>query len=330
MKKILTLALCVMMTVSLIGCSASKKAVAIVNGKEITLENYEKLLSLNKSSMESYYGSDIWSTKMEEGKTYEQTLREMVLETMISSEVVYQQSEKEKVAPTDEQVQEQIDSFNESIKDDTEYQQELKNMGINEDFLRFQFARDLANTNLQEKFQNEVKISEDEMKKYYEENKESFYTDTVTASHILLKTQDDKGKELSDEKKKEAKAKAEEALAKVKSGEDFAEVAKKYSQDTSASNGGELGTFGRGQMVTKFEDAAFSMKPGEISDIVETEYGYHIIKVTERVDKQETFNDVKEQIKATLASEKYTEYVEKLKKDSTIEEKEDIVKSAKF
>lgn len=330
MKKIFTLILCLMMTVSLIGCSADKKAVAVVNGKELTLGNYQKLLALNKLSMESYYGSDIWSTEIEKGKTYEDTLREMVLQTMIGSEVIYQQAEKEKVAPTDKQVQEQIDSFNESVKNDTEYKEELKKMGIDESFLKFQFARDLANSNLQEKFEEDTKIPEDDMKKYYEENKDSFYTDTVTASHILLKTRDDNGKELSGDKKKEAKKKAEEALAKVKAGEDFAEVAKKYSQDTSASAGGQLGTFGRGKMVPEFEEAAFSMKPGEISDIVETQYGYHIIKVTDRVDKQETYDDVKDQIKSILASEKYSEYVEKLRKDSKIEEKEDIVKSAKF
>ena len=330
MKKIFTLIICLMMTVSLIGCSSENKIVATVNGQDITLGNYEKLLALNKSSMETYYGSDIWSQEVEDGKTYEEMLKEVVLETMIGSEVIYQQAEKDKVAPTDEQIQEQIDSFNESMKNDTDSQEEFKKMGIDEEFLKFQFARDLANTNLQEKFEEDTKISEDEMKQYYEENKDDFYTDTVTASHILIKTIDDDGNELSDAKKKEAKKTAEEALAKVKAGEDFAEVAKEYSEDSSASNGGELGTFGRGEMVTEFEDAAFAMKAGEISDIVETEYGYHIIKVTERVDKQETYDDVKDQIKTTLASEKYTEYVEKLKKDSTIEQKEDIVKSAKF
>ncbi|UEL49428.1 peptidylprolyl isomerase [Terrisporobacter hibernicus] len=330
MKKIFTFILCIMMTISLIGCSADKKAVAIVNGQNITLENYQKLLYLNKSSMESYYGSDIWSKKMEDGKTYSDTLKEMVLQTMIGSEVIYQQAEKDKVIPTDKQVQDQINSFNESTKNNSEYQEQLKKMGINEDFLKFQFTRDLANTNLQKKFEEDTKISETEMKKYYEDNKKSFYTDTVTASHILLKTQDSEGKELSAEKKKEAKKKAEEALAKVKSGEDFAKVAKKYSQDSSASKGGELGTFGRGQMVSEFEKAAFNMKKGEISDIVETEYGYHIIKVTGRVDKQETYNDVKDKIKTTLAGQKYTEYVEKLKKDSKIEQKEDVVKTAKF
>lgn len=330
MKKLFTLVLCLMMTVSLVGCSSKNETVATVNGTDIILGNYEKLLALNKSSMEAYYGSDIWSQEIEEGKTYEDMVKEMVIETMIASEIIYQQAQKDKVAPTDEEVQEQIDSFNESIKDDTEYQKSLKKMGINEEFLKYQFARDLSNVNLEEKFGKEVEISEDEMKKYYEENKDDFYVDTVTASHILIKTIDDDGNELSDEKKKEAKKKAEEALSKVKAGEDFATIAKEYSEDTSASSGGELGTFGRGQMVTAFEDAAFGMKVGEISDIVETEYGYHIIKVTDKVDKQETYDEVKDEIKSILTNEKYDEYLEKLKTDSKIEQKEDIVKNAKF
>ena len=331
MKKIFTLILCLMMTVSLLGCSNKKnEAVATVNGETITLGNYEKLLALNKLSMESYYGSDIWSKEVEDGKTYKDTLKDMVLQTMISSEVVYQQAKKDKILPTDEQVQEQIDSFNEQVKNDKEYQNKLKKMGIDEEFLKYQFSRDLANNNLKAKFTDDTKISESEMKKYYEENKDDFYTDTVTASHILLKTIDDNGNELSDEKKKEAKKKAEEALKKVKSGEDFAQVAKEYSEDSTASNGGELGTFGRGQMVSEFENAAFSMKPGEISDIIKTQYGYHIIKVTERVDEQKSYDDVKDEIKSTLASQEYSKYIEKIEKNTKIEKSENVVKLAKF
>ena len=126
------------------------------------------------------------------------------------------------------------------------------------------------------------------MKKYYEDNKKSFYTDTVTASHILLKTQDDKGKELSAEKKKEAKKKAEEALAKVKAGEDFAKVAKEYSQDASASSGGDLGTFGRNQMVTEFEDAAFSMNRNKKAN-----YNFPEEKYTDEESKEKNNQQMK-------------------------------------
>jgi len=78
----------------------------------------------------------------------------------------------------------------------------------------------------------------------------------------------------------DAKAKAEEVLAKVKAGEDFAALAKQYSQDTTASAGGDLGFFGKGKMVPEFETAAFALKEGEVSGLVKTVYGYHIIKVT--------------------------------------------------
>ncbi len=115
-----------------------------------------------------------------------------------------------------------------------------------------------------------VKVSDQEIDEAWAR---SDHPETVTASHILFKV-DDPAKDA------EVKAKAEEILKRAKAGEDFAELAKKYSQDeTTASQGGSLGAFQRGQMDKAFEDAAFSLKPGEISGLVRSVYGYHIIKV---------------------------------------------------
>nr|WP_316047006.1 peptidylprolyl isomerase [Planococcus glaciei] len=117
----------------------------------------------------------------------------------------------------------------------------------------------------------------------------------VEASHILVET----------------KEKADEVAAKLADGGDFAELAKEYSTDTAtAESGGELGAFGTGEMAPEFEEVAFAMKIDEVSEPVETEYGFHIIKVTNKTEAQEaTLENSKEQIKETLFDEALnTEY----------------------
>ena len=137
----------------------------------------------------------------------------------------------------------------------------------------------IANAELK-KIESGIKISDEDLKKVYEANAKEY--ETVKASHILIAfkgspaAQKDKP-ELSDE---QAKAKAEEIRAKLVAGADFAETAKKESDDTgSGSRGGDLGEFGHGQMVPEFEQAAFAAKAGEITPVVRTQFGYHIIKV---------------------------------------------------
>ena len=103
-------------------------------------------------------------------------------------------------------------------------------------------------------------VTDEEAKSYYEKNKSEFFQ--VRASHILIKNIDDQGNAVSDEQKKKNKEQAEEILKQAKSGVDFAELAKKYSQDTSAENGGDLDFFSKGQMVEPFEKAVFSIKVG--------------------------------------------------------------------
>ena len=130
------------------------------------------------------------------------------------------------------------------------------------------------------------------VKKYYEENKNMFKKDVqVEASHILFDTKDVK--------------KANEIREEILNGLDFAEAAKKYSKCPSGENGGNLGYFGKGQMVPEFEAAAFGLKKGEVSEIVESQYGYHIIKVTDKVYKEETFDEAKSDIKKELLYQKY-------------------------
>jgi peptidyl-prolyl cis-trans isomerase D len=147
----------------------------------------------------------------------------------------------------------------------------------------------------------QIKVSESEVRQYYSQHISDYRVqDRVQVAHILFKTMGKKPDELATIEKT-----ARDVLAQVKSGADFSELAKKYSEDSSASKGGEIGWIVRGQTVKQFEDTAFSMKPGEVSDLIKTTYGIHIIKV---LDKQsahlQTVEEVKGKIQAELENQK--------------------------
>jgi peptidyl-prolyl cis-trans isomerase C len=155
----------------------------------------------------------------------------------------------------------------------------------------------------------QARVSEEDIQKYYEENKERFsLKESVRARHILIKT----NKTMTEQDREAAKKKLENILDQIKKGSDFAELASQYSEDTATNiKGGDLGFFNRGRMVPQFEDAAFSLNPGEVSGIIETAYGYHIIKVEERrPETTKPLSEVKNMIVKTLELEKKKEYVD--------------------
>ena len=164
-----------------------------------------------------------------------------------------------------------------------------------------------------EQARQKVVVPPNDVQRYYNDNIQQYQTpEQVRASHILLETA---GKNDADVKKR-----AEEILKQVKSGADFAELAKKVSEDKgSKANGGDLDYFGRGRMVPEFEQAAFSMQPGQISDLVKSQFGYHIIKV---VDKKagatrpldEVRTQIQQQLAMQTADQRITEQARSLEK----------------
>ena len=190
----------------------------------------------------------------------------------------------------------------------------------------------LVNEFLRREVVQKITVSEDEMKSYYDSHKNEFKTpEMVRTRHILIEATPLS----SEEEKKKAREKAEGILKRIKDGEDFAGLASNFSDDKgSQQKGGDLGLFPRGAMVKPFEDAAFALKPGEISGIVETQFGYHIIKVEERKDPSvEPFEAVKERINQKLLQEsiksKVTEFVEKAMKDAKVEIYPEVLSGAK-
>lgn len=170
---------------------------------------------------------------------------------------------------------------------------------------------------LKKKVEEEAKIGDAELQEFYNKNKDKFKTgDQVHASHILVKTE----------------AEAQDILKQLKAGGKFEELAKKHSIDAAAAKGGDLGWFGKGAMLPEFEKAVFALKEGDISGIVKTKFGYHIIKLTgKRPAGIRPFDEVKDQLKAAILPEKQQEVFKKLKEDlkknAKFSIKEDVLKS---
>jgi peptidyl-prolyl cis-trans isomerase C len=190
------------------------------------------------------------------------------------------------------------------------------------EFLDFYNNTYIANEFIKTEIPNKVSIPEEDIIKYYDTHLEEFKVpETVRASHILVRVD----QYASESDKQKAKEKAEGILQRLKSGEDFAKVASEVSDDPSTkSKGGDLGLFPRGMMVKSFEDAAFSLSPGTISGIVETQHGYHIIKTSERRPSYTvSYDDAKALIRQNLGQKllksKSAEFIDQALKDAGVE-----------
>ena len=240
----------------------------------------------------------------EEILAFEQSM----IDYMTTTEVLYLEGKKEKLEASQEEIDAEYTSLMGSISQQFGITEEdfIKNFKVSKEYIQKDLEKELIAMKYMEKASE---VTDKEAKNYYDKNKDEFLK--VRASHILIMNTDAEGKEVSAEQKKKNKEKAEEILKKAQSGEDFASLAKEYSEDGSASNGGDLDFFGKGQMVEPFEKAAFSLKVGDISkDVVESQFGYHIIKKTD--EKNEEFDTIKEDLKTKLSYEKQNNVVDDL------------------
>ncbi|GAG38686.1 unnamed protein product, partial [marine sediment metagenome] len=179
--------------------------------------------------------------------------KEKLLENMLKERILVQRAQ-EIGLEEDENVSSQIKATIEQIRKEREEK------------IKISTQQPLIDAATKVEIYDKVKLSEEEIEEYYKENKEDFIKDEeYHLRHILVETQEE----------------AEAVLEKISSGADFAELAKERSLGPSGEKGGDLGFITRGMTVKPFEDVAFSLKPGEISEMVKTEFGYHIIKLEE-------------------------------------------------
>lgn len=230
--------------------------------------------------------------------------QDTVIEQLTDSELLYQASKDMEMKDLDQQVKKAIADNRAKFKSDAEYQAALDELLMNQSDLEQFTRKDIAINNMIEaRFGSKVKVTESDAKKFYDDNRTKYFEQgaRVRASHILVGTPESASKEDRDQ----ARAKAEALLERIKKGEDFAEIARKESTCPSKDKGGDLGVFGQGDMVPPFEKAAFGLKPGEVSGVVSTAFGYHIIKLTETIPPQvQRFDEVKAKIVEYLKREK--------------------------
>lgn len=332
MKKLLT---CLALSAVLFsGCTLMKKSEGIikVNDTVITQNEFDDAFdkSVDKSMFKAFGGSKNF-VKSDENPMYnifkDKIVHELIIKSLLDEEIA-----KRGITATEEDIQNELKSIIDKVGSKEELNRLLKQREVS----NAQFTEDLKTQIKIKKLVNSIEkinISDSDVEKYYNSHKNEFvHGEQVRASHILISAntieiiQEIKAKDKDinptdlnkkvEEKIASQKAKAEAILAEVKKNpENFATIAQKKSEDkASAERGGELGFFPKEAMVPEFSNAAFSMKPNTISEtLVQSPYGYHIIKVTDRMEAGSTpYAKVKDEIKFYLETQKQVETLKNL------------------
>ncbi len=279
--------------------------IAKVNGVEIKREDYNQSVEELKKRF-SMFGGNIPEAQLARFK-------QKIVERMVEDELINQELTKANVTITDAEIGKELDEYKKRTPGGPDqFDAFLKRSGMTVDKIKTDIKQRLS---LQKHLNKDgsMNIPDAEVKKYYEDNKKRYEVkERVKASHILIKVD----KKADDAKKKEAKAKIDGIYKEAsKKGADFATMAKAKSEGTSAPRGGDLGFFGKGRMVKEFEAVAFKMKPGQVSKPVQTQFGWHVIKVTDHQDAgQRKFDEVKDEINQRLQSRKFRTAREKFVK----------------
>jgi len=290
-----------------------------VNGADITEAELQEIIKPQLEKM-AQQGKQLTPAF---AQTLEKRLRQQALDRIIIGRLLDEKANEANIVVTEEEVINQINVLLAAQKPPLsleEFKKKTVESGQSFDKVKEQVRKGLAYQKIVEaQWAGKINITEEDAKKYYDENPTKFEVkEQVRASHILIKPDTTDSEADPNQAKAEAKAKIQGLLEQIKGGADFAELAKANSDCPSAARGGDLDFFTRGKMVPPFDKAAFELEVGKVSDIVETRFGYHIIKVTDHKDASTTsFEQAKNSLIVQLTQRKQAEiankYIESLK-----------------
>lgn len=287
--------------------------VAQVNGDKVTREVFVRSFANLKNQMQSV-GRSVTSENVE-------AVKRNLLTSIINTELLYQESENKKTVVDEKEILAQFAQIRSQFQTEEEFNKSLSHELYTADELKLEIRKGkMINAFLQADVYISIKISDDDAKEFYDDNKKMFrQPETIKARHILIKLE----QKADSETVKKAEEEMKEIAKKANDGGNFEELAKQYSEGPSAPNGGDLGYFPRGSMVPEFEKAAFALKNGEISDVVRTQFGLHLIK---KEDGHEAgvmkFAEVKDRVVNRLKAQERRKvlegYVSKLREKAEI------------
>jgi peptidyl-prolyl cis-trans isomerase C len=287
------------------------EVIATVNGEKIGREEFQ----LAVRNLEAQAGGAVPPEQRD--MVYRQ-----VLDRIVGYKLLVQESRARKIAAPPWDVDKRLAEIKGQFPSEQAFAQVMQQRGMSADRLRQETAEAIAvNSMLEKEIESTLAVPDADAKKFYDENKARFrQSEGVRTSHILLRVPPNADAAA----KQKVRAEIEGLLAQVKKGADFAALAKQHSQDGSAQNGGDLGFVTRGQTVPPFDQAVFSMKAGQVSGVVETQFGFHILKVGEaRPARDVTFDEAKAQItdylKQQVREKKGQAFVEQLKAKAKVQ-----------
>jgi len=255
---------------------------------------------------------------------YPDRIKAMKLETLgllIDQELLWQAAKKEGMLASTQEVDEALAEMRSQFRSDDAFQSRLIDEGYTEESYREHLFQLVSARKYHDSLIDDVAVSDADIHEFYLENPDLFrISDSVRARHILVAVRRADGEAAMEA----AREKIETILERLESGADFAELASQFSDDSSAERGGDLGYFPRGQMVDSFEQAAFSLEPGEVSDVVQTPFGLHLIKIEDKkppqiVDEELVREDVRDYLFERKRAQKLEDEMASLRAAAAIE-----------
>jgi peptidyl-prolyl cis-trans isomerase C len=263
-----------------------KKVVATVNGKTISAEKVYSVWQMNKMMLQ------------QRGRTLnaseDQLLKAQSLQVVIADELLYQTAVSMGIKATPADIDAEFKQWRARVGSDENYKGFLQSSGMTEADIRHELERNFQTTKYRKGLAAGKGVSEEQAKQFYAQNPEMFKVpEQAHAQYILVKCTDRDPESV----RADAKNRAEDAHKRAVAGEDFSALAKQYSQDGTASKGGDIGFFPRGLMYPKFDEVAFSLKPGEVSPVFQTPTGWNVLKLVElKPPSTRAFDEIKTQL----------------------------------